>query len=66
MRYPLCAFMFVFVLGPFAAHALLTGTARIEPHRAEQRQAWSNTHTVWSKPPSHVAIQTAYRISYRD
>ncbi len=27
MRYPLLAFLFVFVIPPFAAHALLTGRA---------------------------------------
>lgn len=31
MRYPLWMFLFVFVMPPFAAHALLTGKARIEP-----------------------------------
>lgn len=30
MRYPLVAFLFVFVLGPYTAHALLTGSARFE------------------------------------
>lgn len=38
MRYPLWLFIFIFVLPPFAAHALLTGKAEIEPrqHVAEQ------------------------------
>lgn len=31
MRYPLVAFLFVFVLGPYTAHAMLTGSARIQP-----------------------------------
>lgn len=35
MRYPIWMFMFVFVMPPFAAHALLTGAARIVP--AERR-----------------------------
>lgn len=30
MRYPLWAFLFVFMLPPFAAHALLTGGARVD------------------------------------
>lgn len=30
MRYPLVAFLFVFLLGPYTAHALLTGSARIQ------------------------------------
>ena len=30
MRYPLWAFFFVFLLPPFAAHALLTGSARLD------------------------------------
>jgi hypothetical protein len=30
MRYPLVAFLFVFLLGPYTAHAMLTGAARIE------------------------------------
>ena len=30
MRYPLWAFLFVFVLPPFTVHALLSGAARIE------------------------------------
>ncbi|MFD2648340.1 hypothetical protein ACFSX5_11110 [Devosia albogilva] len=34
MRYPLLAFLFVFVLGPYTAHALLTGAARIQPRDA--------------------------------
>lgn len=29
MRYPLLAFLFVFVIPPFTAHALLTGTASV-------------------------------------
>jgi multisubunit Na+/H+ antiporter MnhG subunit len=31
MRYPLVAFLFVFLLGPYTAHAMLTGAARIQP-----------------------------------
>lgn len=31
MRYPIWMFLFVFVMPPFAAHALLTGKARVEP-----------------------------------
>ena len=31
MRYPLVAFLFVFVLGPYTAHAVLTGSARFQP-----------------------------------
>lgn len=31
MRYPLWAFLFVFMLPPFALHALLTGKATIDP-----------------------------------
>ena len=31
MRYPLVAFLFVFLLGPYTAHALLTGSARFQP-----------------------------------
>jgi hypothetical protein len=31
MRYPLVAFLFVFVIPPFTAHALLAGKARIAP-----------------------------------
>jgi len=30
MRYPLWAFLFLFLLPPFAAHALLTGNARLD------------------------------------
>jgi|GEM_PF-3080941 len=35
MRYPIWMFIFAFVMPPFAAHALLTGAARIVP--VEQR-----------------------------
>jgi len=31
MRYPLVAFLVVFVLGPYTAHAVLTGSARFQP-----------------------------------
>lgn len=31
MRYPIWMFMFLFVMPPFAAHALFTGAARIVP-----------------------------------
>ncbi|MFD1944117.1 hypothetical protein [Paradevosia shaoguanensis] len=30
MRYPLWAFLFVFMLPPFAAHALLSGNATLD------------------------------------
>ena len=31
MRYSLVAFLFVFVLGPYTAHTVLTGSARFQP-----------------------------------
>ncbi len=31
MRYPMLAFLLAFLLGPYTAHAMLTGGARIEP-----------------------------------
>jgi hypothetical protein len=31
MRYPLVAFLFIFVIPPYTAHALLAGKARIAP-----------------------------------
>lgn len=34
MRYPLLAFLFVFVLLPFTVHAVLTGGARFEANGA--------------------------------
>jgi multisubunit Na+/H+ antiporter MnhG subunit len=33
MRYPLLAFIFVFVIPPFTAHALLTGRATLAAER---------------------------------
>jgi hypothetical protein len=50
MRYPMLAFLFVFVLGPYTAHAMLTGGARIQPrdpaepvvHRTEKIAARSH------------------------
>ncbi len=36
MRYPLVAFLFVFLLGPYTAHALLTGSARFQSKSAVQ------------------------------
>ncbi|WP_158541546.1 hypothetical protein [Pelagibacterium lacus] len=39
MRYPLWAFLFVFVVPPFALHAVLAGKAGFEPAAAEMRLA---------------------------
>ncbi|GGF23178.1 hypothetical protein GCM10011321_13200 [Youhaiella tibetensis] len=36
MRYPLWAFLFLFMLPPFAVHALLTGKAEVASVRANQ------------------------------
>lgn len=69
MRYPVVAFLFVFVLGPYAAHALLTGSARILPmaeiqvSQATQRTAHAHLgggvlisvrqNSPWAAQPSH-------------
>lgn len=42
MRYPLLAFLFVFVIPPFTAHALLTGTAAMGA-KAESSQVSATT-----------------------
>jgi hypothetical protein len=52
MRYPLWAFLFVFVIPPFTAHALLAGGARV----ASQQAPGFSVATLASSEP--LAIQT--------
>ena len=50
MRYPLLAFLFVFVIPPFAAHALLTGRAVVVVEATASTDAARLHH--WTLPVS--------------
>jgi len=56
MRYPLVTFLFVFLLGPYTGHALLTGAARIEPKIVGSEAAVEHRHIGGGV---HVSIRLA-------